>query len=114
MKVKGRLGIFVLACVIVVSALFWYTQKEPYSTEAVMDSIWDKYNVQSTMIGGTDPILDVSVYDEVDINKVESYLESNLSEEDLEHYKLNVYQYSSNAKEFRNNAQENLDSDDLN
>lgn len=112
MGLKSKLGILILACVVVVSALFWYAQKEPYSTEAVMDSLWDKYSVQSTVIGGTDPILDVSVYDEEDINGVESYLESNLSEEDSKNYTLNVYQYSSNPKEFSDNAQENLDIDD--
>ncbi|AVK84534.1 hypothetical protein C3943_13605 [Lysinibacillus sp. B2A1] len=61
-----------------------------------MESLWVKHNVQSTMIGDTDPNLDVSVYDKKDITDVKSYLENNLSEEDLEHYKLNVYQYSEN------------------
>jgi len=118
MKAKGKLGILVLACAVVVSALFWYTQKEPYSTEATVDSLWDKYSVQSTQFDGdkgdANSILSVTVYDEDDITEVESYLESNLSEEDLEHYKLNVYQYSSDVEEFRDNAQKNLDSNDLN
>jgi len=111
MGVKSRWGIVVLACVIVISALFLYTQKEPYSTEAVTDSLWDKYSVQSTQFDDEHPVMSVTVYDEEDIPEVENYLESNLSEEDLEHYKLNVYQYSENPKEFRDNAQENLGSD---
>jgi|SRR5699024_41616 len=111
MSLKKKLGILVLGCAVIGIALFEFMHKEPYSTEAVMGSLWDKHNVQSTMIGDTDPILDVSVYGEEDINEVESYLESNLSKKDLEHYKLNVYQYSSNPKEFSDNAQENLDSD---
>jgi len=111
MGVKSKFGIFVLACAVIGIALFVFTQKEPYSTEAVMDSLWVKHNVQSTMIGDTDPVLDVSVYDEKDITVVKSYLENNLSEEDLEHYKLNVYQYSENPFEFIKNAQENRESD---
>lgn len=106
MRVKAKGGIVVSACVIIGIALFGFIQKEPYSTEGVMESLWDQHNVQSTGIGGTDPVLDVSVYDEKDIAEVESYLQNNLSKEDLEHYKLIVYQYSENPWEFRENAQE--------
>jgi len=109
MSFKSKLGIFGLTVAIAVFALIAFVQKGSYSTETVMESLWDEHNVQSTMIGDDDPILDVSVYDEENITDVESYLESNLSEEDLEHYKLNVYQYSENPLEFSKNAQENLD-----
>ncbi|WP_175989538.1 hypothetical protein [Bacillus sp. Marseille-Q1617] len=114
MKFKGQLGILVLGCVVAGAALLGFSQKEPYSTGNVMDSLWDEYSVQSTMIGDTDPVLDVSVYDEEDINDVEDYLESNLSEEDLKHYKLNVYEWSSDVSKLKENAQENLGSDNLN
>lgn len=103
---KRKFGVFVLACAVIGLALLVFTQKEPYSTEAVMDSLWVKYNVQSTGIGDTDPVLDVSVYDEKDITEVESYLKNNLSKEDLEYYKLIVYQFSEDPLEFRKNAQE--------
>lgn len=79
-------------------------------TEAVMSSLWDQYNVQSTMIGITDSVLDVSVYDAKDISEVEGYLEKSLSETDLEHYELNVYEYSFDPLEFSRNAQENQSS----
>jgi len=85
--------------------------KESYSTESVVDSLWDKYSVQSTQFDDEHPIMSITVYDEEDITKVENYLEDNLSEEDLKDYQLNVYQYSENPKEFRENAQENLASD---
>lgn len=111
MGVKSKFGLFVLACAVIGIALFVFTQKEPYSTAAVMESLLVKHNVQSTMIGDTDPIIDVSVYDKKDITDVKSYLENKLSEEDLEHYKLNVYQYSEDPFEFIKNAQENLESD---
>jgi hypothetical protein len=104
MKVKSKLGIFILASAVIGIALFGFMQKEPYSTETVMESLSDKHNVQSTMIGDTDPVLDVSVYDKKNIHQVESYLKDNLSKEDLEYYELNVYEYSSDPLEFRDNA----------
>lgn len=106
MEVKTKVGIFVAACAIIGIALFGFMQKEPYSTEVVMESLWDKYSVQSTAIGDTEPVLDVSVYEEKDISEVESYLKNNLSKEDLEYYKLIVYQFSEDPLKTRENAQE--------
>jgi len=106
MGVKSKIGIFVLACAVIGIALFAVVQKEPYSTEAVMDSVWNKYNVQSTMIGGestdgkSDPTLWVDVYDDDDIPKVEKYLEKNLSQEDLEYYEIDVFPYESPEESF--------------
>lgn len=99
MSVKGKLGIIISACVVVSSALFWYVQKEPYSTETVMESLWEEYDVQSTMIGGEDtegiviPTLWVDVYDKDDISGVEKYLEKNLSRDDLKYYEIDVFPY---------------------
>lgn len=109
MGIKSKVGIFVLTCAVIGIALFVYVQKEPYSTEEVMDSLWDNHNVQSTMIGDTNPVLEVSVFDEKDIKKVEGYLENNLSSQDLEHYKLNVFQWSSDESEYIENAQRYLE-----
>lgn len=101
MGLKGKLGILVLGCAVAVFVFLAFSQKEPYSTEAVMDSVRDKYNVQSTMIGGesTDgksiPTLWVDVYDEDDIAKVENYLEKNLSQDDLEYYEIDIFPYGS-------------------
>lgn len=91
MGVLKKLGILIVGCVIAVSALFWYGQIEPYSTEAVVGSLIDEYNVQSIQIGDTDPVISVDVYDEDDIEEVESYLKSNLSKKDLKYYELNVF-----------------------
>ncbi len=94
---KGKFGILISACVVVASVLFWYAQKEPYSTETVMESLWEVYDVQSTMIGGEDtdgkaiPTLWVEVYDKNDISKVEKYLEKNLAREDLKYYEIDVF-----------------------
>ncbi|WP_374963266.1 hypothetical protein [Lysinibacillus sp. RS5] len=110
MGVKSKFGILILACAVIWIALFVFTQKEPYSTEAVMDSLWVKHNVQSTMIGDTDPVLEVSVFDEKDITVVESYLKNNLSKEDLEHYEINVFLFSENPSEYIKNAQKNRES----
>lgn len=45
-SVKGKLGVLISVCIVVASALFWYVQKEPFSTETVMYSLWDEYDVQ--------------------------------------------------------------------
>lgn len=102
MKSKSKLGILVLGCVLaVVVLLLAFSRNEPYSTGAVMDSVSDKYNIQSTMIGGesTDgqstPTLWIEVYDEDDISKVENYLKEHLSQDDLEYYEIDVFPYES-------------------
>lgn len=99
MNVKNKLGALALGCAVIGLAAFGYTHsteaKESYSTEAVLISLWDEYEgeIQSTQAPSENSsIINVSVYDEKNINDVENYLESNLSEKDLEHYKLNIYQ----------------------
>ena len=110
MDVKSKFGILVLACTVIWIALFLFTQKEQYSTTVVMDSLWVKHNVQSTMIGDTDAILEVSVFDEKDIIVVENYLKNSLSKKDLKHYEINVFLFSENPSEYIENAQKNLGS----
>ncbi|WP_251660913.1 hypothetical protein [Sporosarcina aquimarina] len=66
-------------------------QKEPYSTELVMDSLWAKYEVQSTQIGITDPVITIDVYDKNDIPEIEKYLKAKLSKDDLEHYEIEIF-----------------------
>lgn len=97
MSVKGKLGILISACVVVVATLFLYIQREPYSTVTVMESLWDQYALQSFMIGGEDtegkfaPTIWVDVYNQDDISKVEKYLEKNLSKSDLAYYEIDVF-----------------------
>lgn len=91
MGVKRKLGALILTSVIVMSVVFWFVQKEPYSTELVMDSLWDKYEVQSTQIGITDPVITIDVYDKNDIPEVEKYLKAKLSKDDLEHYEIEIF-----------------------
>ncbi len=87
---KGKFGLLAL-CVILGSALFWYTQKEPYSTEVVVNSVWDKFEVQSTQIGDKDPVIWIDVFNKNDIAEVEKYVTENLSKDDLEHYEVDVF-----------------------
>lgn len=88
---KSKFGLLILACVIVGAALFGYTQKEPYSTEVVVNSVWGKFEVQSTQIRDTDPVIWIDVYNKNDIVEVEKYVTENLSKEDLKHYEVNVF-----------------------
>ncbi|KKE79454.1 hypothetical protein NSA56_18010 [Oceanobacillus caeni] len=97
MGIKRKLGILVLMCVIAAFTFIGFAQKEPYSVDGVVDSVWDKYKVQSTQIGGFgessegEPAISVDVYDKNDIPKVEKYLENNLSKDDLAQYEINVF-----------------------
>lgn len=97
MRKKHKVGIFILVIVAIISALFWNGQSEPYSTEAVVDSVWEKYEVQSFEIGeyqdpsDGDPVISIDVYDKNDIANVEKYLQDKLSKDDLAKYELNVF-----------------------
>ena len=93
MGVKRKLGALILTSVIVMSVVFWYTQQKSYSTEQVMNSLWDKYEVQSTQIGDTDPVIWIDVYEKNDIPEVEKYLKAKLSKDDLEHYEIEVFSW---------------------
>ncbi|MEK5215997.1 MULTISPECIES: hypothetical protein [Psychrobacillus] len=91
MDVKRKLGTLILASIIVMSGVFWYSQQEPYNTELVVNTLFDKYEVQSSQIGITDPIIWIDVYDKNDIPEVEKYLKAKLSKDDLEHYEVEVF-----------------------
>jgi hypothetical protein len=91
MSVNRKFGALILAGIIVMSGVFLYLQKEPYRTELVLDSLWEKYEVQSTQIGITDPVITIDVYDKNDISDVEKFLKANLSKEDLKKYEIEVF-----------------------
>lgn len=97
MRKKYKLGIFFLAGVVIISALLWNGQGEPYSTKTVVDSVWDKFGVQSYEIGEYqdpsegNPIIAIDVYDKNDIPNVEKYLQDNLSKGDLTKYEIDVF-----------------------
>lgn len=103
MDVK-KIGILILASVLLAISLSWYTQREPHSAVSVVDSVWDKFDVQSTQIGENsvtdfvsneineaDFVIWIDVYDENDIPKVEKYLEDNLSKDDLKQYEIDIF-----------------------
>ena len=97
MSKKSKLGILALVCVAAIIAIITTTQKEPYNTESVLSSLRDKYEdeIQSTQAPGGDfQVIDVSVYDEKDIDKVKNYLKNKLSKEDLKRYDLVIYEWN--------------------
>src|SRR5699024_2057617 len=98
---KSKLSILVLTCVVIVFVGFWYIQNDtPDSKEATIDrevkgvvsEVSDKYQVQHTSImnGGNDSVIKINVYDKNSVSDVESYLKTNLSGNDLEHYEVDV------------------------
>ncbi|WP_054860089.1 hypothetical protein [Gracilibacillus sp. JCM 18860] len=90
MAVKIKWGMFIL----VGAAVFTFgllSHVESYSTESAVQSVWDKYDVQSTMIGESDPVIWVDVYDKNEIPEIEEYLQNRLSKEDMEKYKIEVF-----------------------
>lgn len=74
-------------------------QEKSYSTENIIDYVWNNYDVQSTQIGGedtgkeVDPTIWIDVYNESQIPEIEAYLKSHLSEDDLDYYKIDVSPY---------------------
>ncbi|WP_430786958.1 hypothetical protein VBD025_15185 [Virgibacillus flavescens] len=101
MGVKGKLGLLVLTCIVIVSVGFWYMQNEinvdrevSIDTEVkkVVNEVSDEYQVHYTTISdGKDSIISINVYDKSNVSEVESYLKNNLSEDDLDHYEVNVF-----------------------
>lgn len=91
MGVKRKFSALILTSVILMSAVLLYMQQKPYSTVLVMESLFDKYEVQSLNVGDTDQVISIDVYDKKDIPEVEKYLKSKLSKDDLEHFEINVF-----------------------
>lgn len=67
MCVKRKLATLIIASLIVMSLVFWYVQKEPYSTERVLSSLFDNYDVNSTQMDGIDSIIWIDVFNKNDI-----------------------------------------------
>ncbi|GAB4074168.1 hypothetical protein GCM10028778_16710 [Barrientosiimonas marina] len=104
MGLKSKSALLISAGAVAAFVLLVFVQKDSYSTEDVVDSLWDQYSIQSTQFDDDHTVMTVTVFDKGDKNKVKNYLADNLSEKDLEHYKLRVYEYSSNQKKFHENA----------
>ena len=91
MGVKRKFGALILTTFIVMSTVFLYAGQKPYSTELVIESLWEKFAVQGTGIGITDPVITIDVYDKNDIPEVEKYLKAKLSKKDLEYYEIEIF-----------------------
>lgn len=61
------------------------------NVDDVLKTTMNKYNVQGYIIGEEPATIDVDLYEEEDIEKVEKYIKSNLSDEDLNHYDIKVF-----------------------
>ncbi|MEK3936100.1 hypothetical protein MKY41_12295 [Sporosarcina sp. FSL W7-1349] len=86
---RVKWGIFVLLFV-VIFAFIGYAQKEPYSTEKVLQSAWDKFELESFQIGVSDPIIWVEIAEGENEEDVRKYLEKELSKPDLKKFQINI------------------------
>lgn len=97
MKTINRLVLLIFSCGLITSVLFWNKYKEPYSAERIVESLWEKFEVQSTQVGeegnmGEEEfVIRIDVYDKKDIANVEKYLVDHLSKKDLTKYNINVF-----------------------
>ncbi|UOQ83547.1 hypothetical protein [Gracilibacillus salinarum] len=88
-KIKWGMFIFVVAAVLTFGLSSHHV--ESYSTESAIQSVWEKYDVQSTMIGESDSVIWVDVYDKKEIPEIKEYLQNRLSKKDMEKYKIEVF-----------------------
>ena len=61
------------------------------TVEEVLETARAKYDMQGYIIGEEPATIDVDLYNEDDVEKVEKYIEKNLSDEDLEKYTIRVF-----------------------
>lgn len=92
-KVRKIVAIVLIGAALFLGALSFQNLAKEKTADDVMSTVIDKYGVQGYIIGedSATATIDVDVYKEEDIEKVEEYIRSNLSDEDLKHYDLKVF-----------------------
>lgn len=86
-------AIVLIGAALFLGALSFQNLAKEKTADDVMSTVIDKYGVQGYIIGedSATATIDVDVYKEEDIEKVEEYIRSNLSDEDLKHYDIKVF-----------------------
>lgn len=87
-----KCGIIALvAAVLAFGAFYSEVMSQDKTVEEVMKKVQAKYAVQGYIFSENPAIIDVDVYDEEDIEKVEEYIIRNISDEDLSEYDIRVF-----------------------
>ena len=87
-----KYGIIALvAAVLTFGAFFSEVISQDKTVEEVMKKVQARYAVQGYLFSENPAIIDVDVYDEEDIEKVEEYIMRSISEEDLSEYDIRVF-----------------------
>ncbi|RFA35028.1 hypothetical protein CAI16_09235 [Virgibacillus dokdonensis] len=87
-----KIGVITLiGTLLILGAFSVITFSKDRTVDEVLQAVMDKYEVQGYIVGEEPATIDIDVYSEEEIEKVATYMKSNLSEEDLNHYDIEVF-----------------------
>ncbi|SHH12256.1 hypothetical protein [Virgibacillus chiguensis] len=87
-----KIGVITLSgTLLILGAFSVITFSKDRTVDEVLQAVMDKYEVQGYIVGEEPATIDIDVYSEEEIEKVATYIKSNLSDEDLNHYDIEVF-----------------------
>lgn len=89
MVMRYKRWIFILLCVIVVGCIK-YMDTKLYSTESTIQSVKEKFELESFQIGKTDSIIWIVIAQDENPEDVQKYLEKKLSKSDLNKFRIDI------------------------
>ncbi|ATL39656.1 MULTISPECIES: hypothetical protein [Bacillus amyloliquefaciens group] len=98
--IKKLIGVLIIVCF----SVFMYGAvthpfKHQKSTEEVLESAWDEFDLFSFGIGETDPVISIGMDKTKSEEELRRYLNDNLSEEVKEEYKVEIIKKDINVLE---------------
>ncbi|GAQ16970.1 bacteriophage protein [Oceanobacillus picturae] len=87
-----KIGVTTLIAVLLLLVAFSVSSfSKDKSVDEVMHTMQEKYDIQGYIVGKEPATIDVDLNNEEDIEKVKKYIMSNMSDEDLSQYEINVF-----------------------
>ncbi|WP_162985758.1 hypothetical protein [Virgibacillus sp. Bac330] len=87
-----KIGVITLiGTLLILGAFSVITFSKDRTVDEVLQAVMDKYEVQGYIVGEEPATIDIDVCSEEEIEKVATYMKSNLSDEDLNHYDIEVF-----------------------
>ncbi len=91
-KTMKKIGVITLiGTLLILGAFSVITFSKDRTVDEVLQAVMDKYEVQGYIVGEEPATIDIDVCSEEEIEKVATYMKSNLSDEDLNHYDIEVF-----------------------